>query len=111
MRRLSQLTEGKIKQIFLLGGEPLLHEKINEFFPIARNLFRNSEIIMITNGILLNNKDENFWKSLRRSDVQVWVSKYVLNIDYKSIEQKAREYEVKLFYTSTKTTDKNEKVG
>ena len=65
--------------------------------------------MMITNAILLNDKDEEFWKSLRRSDIQVWISRYVLNIDYKAIEEKARKHEVRLFYTSTKMTDKNEK--
>ncbi len=110
MKRVSTLSNGEIKEIYLLGGEPLLHKDISEFFPIARNLFRNSKLIVITNGILLNDMSDNFWKSLRRSDVQVWVSAYNLNIDYKAFEKKAKDNGVFLGYTSRTTNDKNQKL-
>lgn len=109
MKRVSALSKGEIGQIFLLGGEPLLHPQITEFFPITRNLFRNSEIVVITNGILLNDKDENFWKCCRRSDIRIWVSDYKLQIPYDEINAKAKQYGVFLGYTSTKTDDKNQK--
>lgn len=105
--RLSYLTNGEIEQIFLLGGEPLLHPKLTEFFPIARTLFPKSKLIIITNGILLCKQDDNFWQACKRNDIQIWVSVYNLSIDQKTPEQKAREYGVFLGYTSTGNDDKN----
>ena len=53
LARLAALTGAQLGQIFLLGGEPLLHPHLTDFFPIARDLFPNTQIIIITNGILL----------------------------------------------------------
>lgn len=108
LKRMSYLTGGQIEEIYLLGGEPLLHPEITEFFPIARNLFRNSKIIVISNGILLPKMEDKFFKALRRSDVQLWISDYCLNMDYGAIQKKCKDFNVTLMYTSyTKDKDGN----
>lgn len=109
LKRCSYLSKGEIGQIYLLGGEPLLHPDITEFFPIARNLFRNSQIIVITNGILLPEKDDSFWNALRRSGVQLWISDYQLKIPYEEMNKKAEEFGVYLAYT-TATADDGKKI-
>ena len=50
---LSRLTNKNIHTIRLMGGEPLLHPDVVEFCKITRNLFPNSEIVLVSNGILL----------------------------------------------------------
>lgn len=105
--RLSTLSQGNIDEIFLIGGEPLLHPEINDFFPIARNFFRNSKIVVITNAILLNQQDDKFWNACRRSEIQLWVSAYGLGMDYEKMDQKAAEFGVFLGYTNT-TRDEND---
>lgn len=109
MTRLSELSKGEIKQIFLLGGEPLLHPQIKEFFPIARRLFFNSRIVVITNGILLSKQDDSFWQACKDFNIQIWVSVYNLQIDTKTSEQKARDYGVFLGYTSTGNNENNQR--
>ena len=81
LTRLSELSKGDVGEMFLLGGEPLLHPEIVDFFPIARNLFPNTKLVVITNGILLPQQDERFWKACKRYNIQLWVSDYTLNID------------------------------
>lgn len=100
LARLSYLLSGELGQIFLLGGEPLLHPNIKDFFPIARKLFPKTQLIIITNGVLLHKQDDSFWQACKDSNIRIWVSLYELNIDRKTPEQKAREYGVYLGYTT-----------
>lgn len=51
MKRLSSITE--VNTLRLMGGEPLLHPKMVEFFIIARSFFPSSEIVLVSNGTLL----------------------------------------------------------
>ncbi len=111
INRLSELTKGDIGTIFLLGGEPLLHPELIDFLPITRKAFPNSNIVIITNGILLPSQPDRFWKACRRSNVHIWVSKYTsLNIDYAKAESMAKKHSVSLFYTSTSENEQKEKV-
>lgn len=98
-----------LNEIYLIGGEPLLHPKLTEFFPITRNLFRDTKIIIITNGILLGEQDENFWKACRRSSIEIWVTAYTLNIDYDAITQKAKEFDVFVGYIATDRDEQGRK--
>ena len=108
--RMAQLSNGRIKFIFLLGGEPLLHPNITQFFPHTRFLFPKTRIVVITNGILLNNQDENFYQSCKDNKIELWVSDYALQVDYKKFEAKAKEYGVFLGYTSTAKSADNKKL-
>ena len=110
LTRLSELSGGDIGEMSLLGGEPLLHPEIIDFFPIARSLFPNTKLVVITNGILLPQQEERFWKACKRYNIQLWVSDYTLNMDYKSVEAKAREHGVFLGYTSVAKDEQNRKL-
>lgn len=65
-----------IGQIRLMGGEPLLHKQVNEFMKITRKYFPNSDIRIVTNGILLAKQDEDFWNTLKETNVRVDMTKY-----------------------------------
>ena len=50
--RLAKLYQN-IKLFRLLGGEPLLLKNLNEYIQAVRKHFLQSELIIVTNGILL----------------------------------------------------------
>lgn len=101
-KRLSELTSGKIKRIGLLGGEPLLHRRLTDFFIIARKYFPKSKIQIITNGILLLNQNDIFWKECKKNSIEIIVTKYPLNLNYDEIKKQARLNKVKFsFYGDT----------
>ena len=74
MKELSKKFD--IKLIRLMGGEPLLHPEIAEFLYITREYFPNSEIMLVTNGILLAEATEEFWKAVRETHIKIDMSKY-----------------------------------
>ena len=109
INRLAALTGAQLKQMFLLGGEPLLHPQILDFFPIAREAFPNTEIIIITNAILLPDQPDEFWLKCKQYDIKIWVSLYRLKINYDLINAKAREFGVFCGYTGTGANEENQK--
>lgn len=81
--RLSHLTNKQARFINLLGGEPLLHPEINSFMIIARKYFSNAIIRVVTNGVLLAQMDEKFWKTCKENNITIGVTEYPIDIDYK----------------------------
>lgn len=65
-----------IKRIRLLGGEPLLHPNIAEFFRIARKAFPKSEIGIVSNLLLIKSMDDSFWRSLKKYKIKLDCSLY-----------------------------------
>ncbi len=96
--RLSKLLHGKAREIMLLGGEPLLHPCVGEFFRIARNYFETSTLKLLTNGLLLLKMDSSFFQSMVETDAELWVTKYPVAFDYKRAERHALTYGVKIHY-------------
>ena len=109
LTRFAELSKGEVGSIFMLGGEPLLHPEIVDFFPIARKLFPNTRLVIISNGILLSQMEERFWKACKRYNIQLWISKYDLSVDLSPMAKKAAEYGVFYGYTSTARTKQDEK--
>lgn len=65
-----------IKKIHLLGGEPLLHPRVNEFVKNAREAFPRTSISVITNLLLVEQMPESFWNTLRQYNVKLEYSLY-----------------------------------
>lgn len=65
-----------ITEIFLLGGEPLLHPEMAGFIDTTREHFPHSRINVMTNGVLVPRMDDTFWESMKRADA------YLLCDDY-----------------------------
>ena len=82
---LAKKTEGKVGVIRLMGGEPLLHPKVEDFLKITRNLFPNSQIQIVTNGLLIHKLGEIFKKVCNDYNILVCVSNYGLNLDLREI--------------------------
>jgi len=77
--KLAELTEGNVGIIRLMGGEPLLHPDLHEFLIACRNLFPNTHIELVTNGILLpSKKDKGLLEVCNDFGIVVCVSDYGL---------------------------------
>jgi MoaA/NifB/PqqE/SkfB family radical SAM enzyme len=101
--RLSVLTDGKVSEIRIAGGEPLLHPAITDFLSIARLNFAASgggggRIYIITNGILLLKQPEEFWKCCNANDIEIRITKYPIKLEHDKINSTAKTHGVKLTY-------------
>lgn len=94
LKQLSQIIPDKIRKINLLGGEPLLHEQIEEFMKISRKYFPRIDIYIVTNGILLLNQKESFWQTAHENRIGIEVTKYPIKLDFKKMQETAKQYGV-----------------
>ena len=98
IKRLYSLTNAKLKKIELLGGEPLLNKNIEKYIKIARKYFNDTFIVIETNGILLNQMNDSFWKTCADNKIKIQYSYYPLYKNYPNLEKahlKAQKFNVK----------------
>lgn len=65
-----------INMIRLLGGEPLLEPNLDKYFDFIRELYPNSEICMVTNGILLLKLPKHIEDSIIKNNITIHVTVY-----------------------------------
>jgi hypothetical protein len=112
-KRISILTDGNIANIMLLGGEPLLHPNVIDLFSITRKYFPNRDelnntgtIELVTNGILLPEQNDEFWKKCRDNHIRIVISAYPITIKLETIKEKAKIFSVELKINSDEIQDK-----
>ena len=93
LAQLEKITKGNIRQIALMGGEPLLHKDINKIIAILSKHFPSSKKRISTNGILLKNMDEKFFKLCSKNNIGIKYSPYTgyKNYPKKEFFQKLKE--------------------
>jgi hypothetical protein len=99
-KRLSELSK-KYFSIKILGGEPLLHPRITEFFDISRKYFPSTPVQITTNGILLATQPDEFWQNCYKNNITISISQYPVNLNKKEIKKNAKKHKVKIVYTGT----------
>lgn len=105
--RISFLSGGKVNEVQLLGGEPLLHPQVASFPGIVRKCFSDTAIKLISNGVLLPKQPEEFWEACRKNSIEIVVTKYPIKINHDAIEQHVKEQGVQFsFYGSTRAVPK-----
>jgi MoaA/NifB/PqqE/SkfB family radical SAM enzyme len=104
-KRLAELSKDYFA-IKILGGEPLLHPRVTEFFDIARGLFPTTPIQVTTNGILLTGQPEEFWRSCSKNKIIISISQYPIKLDKKEIKKKAVAHRVKLMFNGTTSEER-----
>ena len=104
-KRLAELSD-KYFNIKILGGEPLLHPRITDFFDIARKYFPSVPIQITTNGILLTQQPREFWQSCSKNRITVSVSQYPIKLNKKEIREITKSHKVKLVFTGTTAEDR-----
>ena len=100
IKRMGQLFNHECERIFLIGGEPLLHPEIVTLMKTARENFTSGDITIYTNGILLPQKDSEFWQACHDNDVKILISVYPINLNRRAIEETARKFNVSVGWSS-----------
>ena len=99
LKRISEFAEGKIDSIALTGGEPLLHPDLLEIINFIGQYFSKVEnFFMITNGILLDKKEDEFWETCKKNNLKIRITRYPINLPFDKLEKKAKEQGVALEY-------------
>jgi len=65
-----------IREIRVMGGEPLLHPDCAAFLQIVRNAFPASLLTLVTNGLLLARQPTTFWEACRKTRTRISLSVY-----------------------------------
>jgi MoaA/NifB/PqqE/SkfB family radical SAM enzyme len=101
LHKLSDVTHGHVDVLNLVGGEPLLHKEIDEAMKLCRTYFPKTRITIITNGILLNNRPDTFWKTCNENNIAVKITRYPIRLDYNSLKSIAEKFNVDFGYWGT----------
>lgn len=96
--RLSSLFHGHIKEIHLMGGEPLLHPDLVKFLRMARKNFPDAAIIIVTNGLKLLNQPEKFWLACKKNNIAIQPTKYPIPLNFRKMEKCAADHGVEYCY-------------
>ena len=94
LRRMSELTLGKVDEFHILGGEPLLHPDLLKILVTARECFPDTVISLISNGVLLLKQEQEFWDVCYENRITIEVTKYPMKIDYDKIIQTVKEKKI-----------------
>ncbi|MDF2484243.1 MAG: radical protein [Herbinix sp.] len=98
LARLNELTKGKISQVGIMGGEPLLHPDLLKILVCARKFLPETTLRLTTNGLLLNSQKQEFWDICHENNIVIVNTKYPLKTDYERIERIAAENKVRYMY-------------
>jgi MoaA/NifB/PqqE/SkfB family radical SAM enzyme len=105
--RISTLSGGKVSEVQLLGGEPLLHPQITVFNEMVRKYFPDAPVKIVTNGLLLLKQPDTFWESCRKNNIEIMVTKYPIKLDHDRMEQHVGAQGVTFsFYGNTRSVPK-----
>ena len=82
----------EFRAIRLLGGEPLLNPNIVEIISIVRDSFPDTDIQLVTNGLLLmppyaKHINEIFWEACRHNKISIAITVYPTGTDTKEIKR------------------------
>ena len=95
MARMAELFAG-IEQIYLMGGEPLLHKDLGAMVRSARSHFPASRLYVMSNGILVPRMGDTFWDDLRQEDCVLLCDQYPIGTDNDAIDRLGAEHGVKV---------------
>lgn len=83
MERLSELYH--IRKIRIMGGEPFLKNNFDEYIRVTRRFFVNSDIHIVTNGLLLLKMSAEKLSVFNECDVEVDVSLYKPTVEIREL--------------------------
>jgi hypothetical protein len=94
LRRM-RLLFSQLHELFLLGGEPLLHPQVGSFLSAARAMFPEASIKLMTNGLLLPRMEEAFWSAMAQNDILLEVDLYPVSLDKEEVVALAEDHHVR----------------
>ena len=105
-RDLLQLSKyiSDIGVIRIMGGEPLLNPEISEIIGIVRNIYAESSIYVVTNGMLLKRMSSAFFEKCLVNEIILHISYYLPMVENRPyIEKMLNEYGVKYVFSELNT--------
>ena len=109
MKRMAEIFwAGGVSVIDIEGGEPLLHKEIVRFMNIARHYFPANETIIkvYTNGLLLQQMGDEFWRECVDSNIIIRVTKYPISFDYDKLKKDVVGHGVEFEFANDEYVDK-----
>lgn len=97
MEALSILTNQNLRIIRLMGGEPLLNPNFVDYCLLTRELFPQSQIVLVSNGSLLRNVEDFKIDQLNNANIELCVSKYGVPVDM----NKFNKFKIHYFHDKT----------
>jgi len=98
MARMASLFS-EVRQIYVMGGEPLLHPRVAEFMRAAREAFPETRIYLMTNGTLVMKMAEEFWRALAETHVVLLCDSYPIGLPVDEINATGKKYGVEVEWT------------
>lgn len=87
-----------IHRFYLLGGEPFLNPEIDRYIVGARQLLPETDLQIVTNGLLLLSVKEEVLQSVADNNVTLSITEYEPMHDAMAkIEKRLQEYKIKYF--------------
>ena len=87
--------EGYIREVSLMGGEPLLHPEVAGVIRLTRAHLPNAQIALDSNGLLLKRMGNEFWQAMSECKIKLLLSPYPLRVDYPALLELAASHGVK----------------
>jgi len=88
-----------VHQIYLLGGEPLLHPRVADFVRVGRRYFPDTNMYLMTNGTLVTRMNDEFWSALHDTGVILLCDSYPIGLPVDEINRLGVEHGVKVEWT------------
>lgn len=97
-----------IKNINILGGEPLLHPNIEDIIACVKKVYPRANLGLLTNGLLLLKKTKKFWEACVKHEVMLNVTCFpVMDDEWRGrIIKKIRGYKLQYHITDKKRFNK-----
>lgn len=86
-----------LKWLRLLGGEPLIHPQISECLEQIRELFPNTKISLVTNGLLLGKMNQEFYDVCLKDRIEIKITDYGI-VDLSSTVGKLKSFGIPIGY-------------
>ena len=71
----------------LMGGEPLLHDQLEEILFLTRRYYPDLEVRLVTNGLNLLGMQHSFYETCVTNNIIICVSAYPINLDYDKMKR------------------------
>lgn len=109
LKRMSELTGQAVTRIGIMGGEPLLHPDLKEILAQTRFYFPSTVVHLVTNGLILLNQDDDFWRVCRENKITIVNTRYPIPLNHEGMQTKAKTENVEFkFYGNTGENDKTQ---
>lgn len=99
MARMRSLFSG-IAEIYLLGGEPLLHPEVEKFVYTAREHFPSARVNLMTNGVLGDRMTDATWKALADTGAYLVCDLYPVELPVDAMNEAAERFGAKIDWTT-----------